>query len=342
MSNPRASSSRRARPALKNPPILFEKAQSVTRQIESKLGQRLLTYWNSPNGSICDNDVVGLYGILQSIGKINKLSFFIKSDGGSGQVSLRMVNLLRQFVNHLTVLVPLACESAATMLALGADKIRMGPMAHLSAVDTSLTHDLSPIDRDNDRVSVSQDELQRVVRLWQKQSDKKTSNPYESLFEYVHPLVIGAVDRASALSTMLCETILSYHLKNAKKARKISDTLNSTYPSHGYPITLREAHRIGLNVEPLDEEINRSLLELNEIYSEMGQRASTDFDERNSHDNSILNIIEGRGLQILFQNDKDWHYRTEERRWVTLNDKSSWRKVEVVKGKSVVSTFHVR
>ena len=332
----------RARPALKNPPILFEKTQSVTRQIESKLGQRLLTYWNSPNGSICDNDVVGLYGILQSIGKIDRLSFFIKSDGGSGQVSLRMVNLLRQFVNHLTVLVPLACESAATMLALGADKIRMGPMAHLSAVDTSLTHDLSPIDRDNDRVSVSQDELQRVVRLWQKQSDKKTSNPYESLFEYVHPLVIGAVDRASALSTMLCETILSYHLKNAKKARKISDTLNSTYPSHGYPITLREAHRIGLNVEPLDEEINRSLLELNEIYSEMGQRASTDFDERNSHDNSILNIIEGRGLQILFQNDKDWHYRTEERRWVTLNDKSSWRKVEVVKGKSVVSTFHVR
>jgi len=145
MSNPRASSSRRARPALKNPPILFEKTQSVTRQIESKLGQRLLTYWNSPNGSICDNDVVGLYGILQSIGKIDRLSFFIKSDGGSGQVSLRMVNLLRQFVNHLTVLVPLACESAATMLALGADKIRMGPMAHLSAVDTSLTHDLSPI-----------------------------------------------------------------------------------------------------------------------------------------------------------------------------------------------------
>jgi hypothetical protein len=74
----------------------------------------------------------------------------------------------------------------------------------------------------------------------------------------------------------------------------------------------------------------------------MGQRASTDFDERSSHDNSILNIIEGRGLQILFQNDKDWHYRAEERRWVTLNDKSSWRKVELVKGKSVVSTFHVR
>jgi hypothetical protein len=333
---------RAARRPLKTPPILFAKTQKVIQQIESKLGERLVTYWNSPNGSICSNDVIGLYGVLRSIGKIDRLSFFIKSDGGHGQSSLRMVNLLRQFVGHLTVLVPLECGSAATMLALGADRILMGPLAYLSAVDTSLTHDLSPIDRDNDRVSVSQDELHRVVRLWQKQADKEASNPYESLFAYVHPLVIGAVDRSSALSTKLCVEILSYHLKELKKAERISNTLNSGYPSHSYPITLREAQRIGLKAEPLNEDINQLLFELNEIYAEMGQRASTDFDERNSHDNNILNILERKGLQIFFQNDKDWHYRSEERRWVTLNDKSSWRKAEFVNGKTAVSIFHVR
>jgi len=158
----------------------------------------------------------------------------------------------------------------------------------------------------------------------------------------VHPLVIGAVDRSSALSTKLCVEILSYHLRDRKKAEKISETLNSTYPSHSYPITLKEARRIGLNAEPLDDDINQLLLELNEIYSEMGQRASTDFDAMNSHDNSIVNIIEGRGLQVLYQMDKDWHYRKEERRWVSLNDKSSWRKAEMVKGKVSVSIFHVR
>jgi len=330
------------RTALKKPPVLFERTQKVIGKIESRLNQRFLTYWNSSNGSICDNDVTGLYGILQSIGRINRLTLFVKSSGGSGQASLRMVNLLRQFAPHLTVLVPLGCASAATMLALGADKILMGPLAHLSAVDTSLTHDLSPIDRDNDRVSVSQDELHRVVRLWQGQANKEASNPYEALFHYVHPLVVGAVDRSSALSTKLCLEILSYHLKDAKKARKISNTLNSAYPSHSYPITLREARRIGLNAEPLDEDVNRLLFELNEIYSEMGQRASTDFDERRSHDNSILNILEGRGLQVFFQNDKDWHYRMEERRWVALNDKSSWRKAERLKGRLKVSIFHVR
>ncbi len=57
-------------------------------------------------------------------------------------------------------LVPLECASAATMIALGADRILMGPTAYLTAVDTSLNHALSPVDRDNDRVSVSLNELQ--------------------------------------------------------------------------------------------------------------------------------------------------------------------------------------
>jgi ATP-dependent protease ClpP protease subunit len=112
-----------ARRPTKNPPILFEKTQRILKEVEKSLGHRLLTYWNSPNGSICNNDVIGLYGILKSMGKCKAMSFFVKSDGGSGQASLRMVNLLRQFSEKTTMLVPLECESAATMLALGADRI---------------------------------------------------------------------------------------------------------------------------------------------------------------------------------------------------------------------------
>lgn len=324
------------------PPVLFERTQEVLGRLEASLGEPVLTYWNSNKGSICQNDVAGLYGLLQRIGKVERLSLFIKSDGGSGQASLRMVNLLRQYTKHLTVLVPFECQSAATMLALGADRILMGPIAHLSAVDTSLTHDLSPIDRDNDRVSVSQDELQRVVALWMRQAGTENSNPYESLFRYVHPLVIGAVDRASALSTKLCLEILSYHMQDFTKAERISNTLNAGYPSHSYPITLGEAQRIGLHAEPMPDETSHLLFELNEIYAEMGQNAYVDFDERNSHDNSISNVMEVNGFQVFFQLNKDWHYRTEERRWVALNDKSGWKRAQVVDGALSVSTFHVR
>lgn len=324
------------------PPILFDRTQSVLAGLEEVLGQPVISYWNSASGGIHSSDVVALYGVLRRLGPCPRAALFIKSDGGSGESSLRMVNLLRDFVADLTVLVPLECASAATMLALGADRILMGPLAQLSAVDTSLTHDLSPIDRDNDRVRVSQDELHRVVRLWREQSGPNATNPYEALFGHVHPLVIGAVDRASALSTRICAEILSFHLKDEARVAEISNTLNSEYPSHSYPITLREAQRIGLTARALPEDANCRLLELNALYSEMGQRAATDYDERNSHDNSITNIIEGPGLQIFFQRDKNWHYRAEERRWVSLNDRSGWKKAEAGEEGVNVSIFHVR
>ncbi|NWG92272.1 MAG: hypothetical protein HXY21_07150 [Parvularculaceae bacterium] len=330
------------RPVAKTPPILFERTQKIISALETALDQKVVTYWNSTNGNICANDVIGLYGVLQSIGRAERLALFIKSGGGSGQSSLRLVNLLRQYAKELTALVPLECTSAATMLALGANKILMGPLAQLSAVDTSLTHDLSPLDKFNDRVAVSQDELQRIVRLWREQATTGTENPFQSLFPHIHPLVIGAVDRASALSIRLCVEILAYHMRDQETAQKISETLNAAYPSHTYPILEREARNIGLNVEAMPDPVNKLLLELNELYSEMGQDANTDFDERNSHDNSILNIIEGLGAQVFFQNDKDWHYRVEERRWVTLNNVSAWRKAEKSAGKLTVSILHIR
>jgi hypothetical protein len=216
------------------PPVLMEKTQQLIQKLSTLLGEPVISYWNSTKGSICSNDVVGLYALLRDAGQVERLTLFIKSDGGSGQAALRMVNLLRRYVRHLTILAPLECQSAATMLALGADRILMGPLAHLSAVDTSLTHDLSPIDRDNDRVSVSNDELLRIIRLWTEQAKDSTTNPYAALFPYVHPLVIGAVDRSSALSTRICEEILSYHMEDLERAREISNVLNlreaSCYP----------------------------------------------------------------------------------------------------------------
>jgi hypothetical protein len=328
---------------LKKPPVLFEKTQEIIARIEQLLGGALLTYWNSPSGSVCQNDVVGFYEILRSIGRKDRIYLLIKSDGGDGQASLRIVHVLRQFAGQLIALIPLECASAATMMALGADEIRMGPLAYLTAIDTSIRHSMSPVDPENRRVSVSQDELTRVVNLWKSHVEGPSSaNAYSSLFQYVHPLVIGAVDRSSSLSIKLCREILSYHLADNEKAEQISRQLNSDYPSHSYPITLREAERVGLKAQAMDPKVNDLLVELNGLYSEMGQSAVTDFDSLNSHNNDILNILESREVQVYFQNDKDWHYRKEERRWVSLNDKGGWRKIERINGEIRHSIFHIR
>jgi hypothetical protein len=327
---------------IKQPPVLFDDTQAIIRDVERLLGDTFLAYWNSSNGSVCGNDPVALYEILRKIGPRERLFLFIKSDGGSGIASLRLVHLLRQYARRLTALIPLDCASAATMLALGADDIQMGPLAYLTAVDTSITHELSPADRLNELVSVSQDELTRVIKLWNRETKEGEANPYQHLYQYVHPLVIGAIDRASSLSIKICREILSYHLTDAETAERISDRLNADYPSHSYPITIREAEQIGLQVRPMEPAVNDLLLELNELYSEMGQRAVTDFSETKYHNNEILNIVEGQDIQLFFQNDKDWHYMSEERRWSPMNDESAWHRLERADGKVARTFFHIR
>ena len=313
---------------VKQPPVLFTKTQGLIEKLSQRLGGPVVAYWNGARGAVCHSDVVALYHVLSRLGEHETIYLFLKSDGGSGQVSLRLVNLLRQHCQRLVALVPLECASAATMVAIGADRILMGPTAYLTAVDTSLNHALSPVDRDNDRVSVSLNELQRVIRLWREQQGDTPENAYKTLFQYVHPLVIGAVDRAESLSIMLCRELLAYHIADEAKADAIATALNGKYPSHGYPILLDEAVKIGLKAERMPPEVNALLLQLNACYSEMGQKATTDFDETHAHSNEILNIWESTASQVYYQQDKDWFYRAEERRWITLNDNSGWRRIE--------------
>jgi hypothetical protein len=325
----------------KQPPILFNKTQGIIARANKVLGGTLVTYFNNPRGSVCHDDVLALFELLGKIGRQKTIYLFIKSSGGNGQASLRLVNLLRQYCTEVVAVVPLECASAATMIALGANEIHMGPMAYLTPVDTSLTHALSPIDRDNDRVSVSLDELTRVVKLWQAQKSDSNDNPYQQLFQHVHPLVIGAVDRAESLSIMLCRELLAYHIQDEQVAERIAAALNEKYPSHGYPILFEEARRIGLKVNHLSPQVNSLLLELNELYSEMGQRATTDFDDTHAHSNEILNIWEAAGVLVHYQQDKDWFYRTEERRWISLNDNSSWRRIVKVGSRVERSILHI-
>jgi len=334
---------RKRRVRLKNPPLLYDRTQDVLSRIERHVEGAFLTYWTSTSGSVCDNDVMAMHEILRATGPKGHLTLFVKSDGGSGMAALRMVHLLRRYAKRLTVVAPLNCASAATMLALGADTIGMGPLSYLTAVDTSLEHDLSPLDHTNNLVAVSNDEVDRVIRLWKETVGREDSvNPYQELYRYLHPLVIGALDRASSLSLMLCREILGYHMRDKKKAERISTQLNSSYPAHQYPITSREARRLGLDVKDLEPVLDELLQELNRLYSEMGQRAITDYDEVNHHDNEITNILEGKRLQVFYQVEKDWHYRKEERRWVPMNDVSSWYRCLQRNGRIVKTKFHIR
>jgi len=118
---------------IKTPPKLFKETQYLMNSISKELDGDFISYWISSNSRITGDDTLPFYEILKSRKSKNTLYLFLKSDGGSGEGSLRIVNLLRQYYKKIIALTPLDCASAATMLALGADVIKMGPLAYLSS-----------------------------------------------------------------------------------------------------------------------------------------------------------------------------------------------------------------
>lgn len=311
-----------SKPAPLTAKILTERTQKTLRRLETRLRGPVVVYWISTRGSICQNDIMAMARLLQDMPRKPRVNLFLKSEGGDPEAALRFVHLLRERFGQIALLAPFVCASAATMVALGANEIHMGPTSFLTAVDSSLKHDLSPVDNSNLLVSVSHDEVVRILRLWKEQ--KRGGNPYPEVYKYLHPLVLGALDRSSSLSIRICRELLSYHVKNRAKAIRISRALNYDYPSHTYPITAREARRLGLAVKNLDPIVEGMLRELDTCYAEMAHPINTDRDPLNYHNDEICNILEVFGRQIFYQIKKDWYYRKEERRWVPMNDKSQW------------------
>ncbi len=319
---------------------LVRQTQAVFSRFEKEVGLPLLAYWTSSGGSICQNDVMAMAQLLDTRPPSAAIGLFLKSDGGNPEAALRLVHLLRSRFERVILYAPFECASAATMVALGANEIHMGPTSYLTAVDTSLKHQLSPVDSRNEVVSVSQDEVSRILRLWKDQ--RTEGNPYPEVYRYLHPLVIGALDRSSSLSIRICQELLSYHMPTSKRAEQISRKLNSSYPSHSYPITAREARKLGLSVRDLGATEGALLRELNALYSQMANPILTDYDQENHHNQEICNILEIRDRQIYYQVDKDWHYRKEERRWIATNDKSGWQRVTRQGQRYSTETFYIR
>ncbi len=338
---PKENMSSQTPPPLKRkPPVFAPRTQAMLKRLQEQLGMPVLVYWISTAGEICQNDVTAMSAMLGPGKRAKRVALFLKSDGGNPEAALRLVHLLRQTFEHISLLAPFVCASAATMVALGADEIQMGPTSYLTAVDSSLKHDLSPVDHNNYLVSVSQDEVMRILRLWREQG--KGGNPYPEIYRYLHPLVLGALDRSSSLSMRICQELLGYHIKSRAKTVRISHALNYDYPSHSYPITARAAKDLGLNVRDLDPVVDTLLRELNHVYSEMAQARLTDRDPHNYHQNEICNLLEIVGRQVFYQIDKDWFYRKEERRWVPMHDQSAWYLCTAVRGKWQPVRLHIR
>lgn len=191
-----------------------------------------------------------------------KVDFLIISNGGDPIASLRIMGLLRERFDTVSVLLPYVAYSAATILSLGADELVMHPYSNIGPVDPQLSAPHRTPSGATEQLEFSSEDIVNYIEFLRSdvKADKdqmKTAIP--PLMEQVGALNIGRSKRSQRLSFSLSEKMLGFHISNKKKVKEIAKALNSSYYHHGYAVGRLEAKKMGLPVTLPDEELEQLL-----------------------------------------------------------------------------------
>jgi hypothetical protein len=97
----------------------------------------------------------------------SKIDLFIHSNGGDGIVPWRLVSLIREFSSEFTVLVPNRAFSAATLTAMGGDRVLVHPMGMLGPIDPTVVTPYNPPNPENptQRLGISVEDVSSYIAL---------------------------------------------------------------------------------------------------------------------------------------------------------------------------------
>jgi hypothetical protein len=205
---------------------------------------------------IADDAVRLIYEHLEALPKEPKpkIDLFLYSGGGSGTVPWRLVNLIREYTSNFEVLIPYKAYSAATLVALGADKIWMHPMGELGPVDPKVSNEYNPVDGNGRTIGINVEDVASYISFLKDYgiTDQKELIQGVNILEtHVHPLALGNVHRFYSQARMIGKKLLLLHMskKQGKKITNIIDQLTAKLYYHGHPINRQEAKELGLKVE---------------------------------------------------------------------------------------------
>jgi len=244
------------------------------RKLEELRKSKLLVYVTSDRQNAETNigaDILAPFANhLDTIGDVDKITLVIYSNGGSTLAGWSLVNLIRSFCKDFEVIIPFRCQSTATLIALGANRIVMTKQGTLGPIDPSTNGLMNPqvnFNGQNIRVPVSVEHVNGFIDMAKNdlgiidQEDLK--DIYLKLTDNIHPLSLGNVYKSKSQIIMLAEKLLKYHEIKPENVAKVVSFLCSESGSHDYTIYRKEAKdELGLNIEKPDDTLYKIIKEI--------------------------------------------------------------------------------
>mgnify|MGYP001604567934 CR=1 FL=1 len=187
-----------------------------------------------------------LYELCQGIGRVPRLDVVLHGRGGIVNAARRIALVLRQHARHLSFIVPFHCESAATLLTLGADEIIAGDLALFSPIDPQLDG--------AEGGALSSLDIKRfgdMARQWfGVDASEARQQSLALLCGSIFPPSLTAFYRTTLELAQIGEELLAWQLPDATQEarRAIVEQLVNGYHSHNYALTREELAGLGLTM----------------------------------------------------------------------------------------------
>ncbi len=264
----------------------LQERQQLIRALEQKRGSRIICYLTGDRDPQLETKI-GMdvfpffYDLCSRLKKPKKVDVFLYSTGGATMAAWGLVNLLREFFDGFSVLIPFKALSSATLFSLGADEIVMTRAGQLSPVDPTITSPFNPTlsvgaNSAPQFLPVSVEDVIGFLDLVKKEAGIQ-SEPYltevaKLLASDVRPLALGSVYRAKEQIRMLARKLLEFHMdREAEKAKidAIIAALTRELYSHDYVITRKEAKGLlGLKIANASDDLEETMMSLFHRYAD--------------------------------------------------------------------------
>jgi hypothetical protein len=265
-----------------------ERVELIKALEQARDGRKVITYVTSTRPNLeapMAMDVIPIiYRHLQGLTterENTKIDLFLHSNGGDGIVPWRLVTLVREYAAEFNVLIPHRAYSAATLLALGADRVVMHPMGMLGPTDPTVTNPFNPPHPQNpsELLGISVEDVASYISLIKDdvgiRHEDELVQAFSLLAERVHPLALGNVKRATSQSRMMAGKLLRQQALeerlDERELEEIIDKLTSQLYYHGHPINRREARedlRLTFVEEDVPHVVEDAMWDLYEAYAD--------------------------------------------------------------------------
>jgi len=252
----------------------------------------LLVLFYPPKSRMNEWDTRDVYDKLRTSGatpenKMAQLDVLLDSYGGQPVAGYRLAQLIRDFANEVSFLVPSHAYSAATLLCFSGDEIRLGHFAGLSPIDITLVSESGKAPRKEVELATvdsfmdfAQDARKRIEEQLAKIGCKGTttvdSDLLVAMVKEVGAMQVGKYYRERMLTGQYAEALLDTYMFSGctDRAQRRKDVIQKFLfgaPAHDFHLDYHLCKEWRLEVEEMptvESDLARAVLQqLSELAS---------------------------------------------------------------------------